>query len=111
MQSDHFTILVELNEKLFKVSQDLLIQCSLFFKKTCSLSFKKATERVIKLSDDKLSIFKIFFVWLHAYETRIKLDSDVEFLIDLAIFVEKYDIHHLRNQISDVIRTLLSENR
>jgi hypothetical protein len=111
MQSDRFTILVGLNEEPFKVPQGLLIQCSLFFKKACSLPFKEAAERVIKLPDDKPSIFKAFFVWLHAYETRIKPDSDVESLIDLAIFAEKYDIHHLRNQTSDVIRTLLSEDR
>src|SRR6266516_2023518 len=47
-------------------------------------------------------------VWV-PFHSRVSADNSIESLIDLAVFAEKYHICHLQNQISDTIRTALSE--
>ncbi len=111
LQSDHFIVIVESCKKIFKVSQDLLIQCSSFFKKLCSLSFKKSIEQVINLSENDLLIFEDFFIWLHSFKPYISFNNDESSLINLDVFVEKYQVHLLTNHIFDLIRKTISESR
>ncbi|KAI9775932.1 MAG: hypothetical protein M1839_000721 [Geoglossum umbratile] len=75
----------------------------------CTLPFKESIDQLIKLPEDKLSAFEDFFIWLHSYEPRIPAKADP--LIDLAILADKYQICLLKNQISDEIRTALSQGR
>ena len=51
----------------------------------------------------KVSTFEDFFVWLHTLEPSVNPKS-FEAIIDLAILAEQYDIFHLRNQTSDILR-------
>ena len=61
LQSDRFTVMVGPCKEVFEVSQDLLIQCSPFFEKSCSLPFKECIEQVINLPEDNPLIFEGLF--------------------------------------------------
>lgn len=111
LQSDRFTVIIELCKKVFKVSQDLLIQCSSFFEMLCSLSFNKSIEQVINLSENDFLIFEDSFIWLHSFKSYISFDNDESFLINLDVFVEKYQVRLLTNHIFDLIRKTINENR
>ncbi|KAI9851901.1 MAG: hypothetical protein M1824_002451 [Vezdaea acicularis] len=110
MQSDRFTVLIGSAQMSFQVPQELLIQHSSVFKTMCHPPFKESIERTIKLPEEKPVTFANFFIWLHALEPCIPI-FDIESVIDLAIFAEKYHICYLKNQTSDVLRTALSDNR
>lgn len=111
LQSDRFIIMIELCKEIFKVSQDLLVQCSWFFEKSCNLSFKESIEQVINLPEDDFLIFEDFFIWLHSLKPYISFDNDDSFLINLGVFVKKYQVRLLTNYIFDSIRKAVSKNR
>jgi hypothetical protein len=54
------------------------------------------------LPEVKASTFEEFFLWLHIFEPQLGSKS-FEALLELAIFAEKYGIHHLKNQTSDAL--------
>jgi len=111
LQSDRFTILAGPCEEVFRISEDLLTQCSPFFEKSCSLPFQELGQRVIKLPDDNPITFEHFFLWLHNLIPYIPLNDDYKPLANLGIFAEKYHIRLLMNQISNLIRTAVGESR
>jgi len=110
MQSDRFTVLIGSAQMSFQVPQELLIQHSSVFKKMCHPPFKESIEKTIKLLEKKPATFANFFIWLHALEPCITIDQ-MEPVVDLANFAEKYHICCLKNQISDVLRAALSDNQ
>jgi BTB/POZ domain len=109
VQSDRIGLLVGPNEELFQVPRDLLTLYSPVFDRMCTLPFKESIDQLIKLPEDESSAFEDFLIWIHSYEHRIP--AKAEPLIDLAILAHKYQICLLNNQISDTIRTALSEER
>ncbi len=111
LQSDRFTVIVGPCKEVFKVSQDLLIQCSPFFEKLCSLPFKESIEQAINLPEDDPLTFEDFFIWLHSPKLYIPFDNDESSLINLGVFAEKYQVRLLTNHISDLIRKAVSEGR
>lgn len=94
----------------FQVPQELLIRHSPVFKMMCYLLFKESIERTIKLPEEKPATFANFFIQLYALKTCITI-IDIEFVINLAIFAEKYHICCLKNQTFDVLQTALSDNQ
>jgi hypothetical protein len=109
VQSDRIHLLVGPNEKPFQVPRDLLTLHSPVFDKMCTLPFKESIDQLIKLPEDEPSAFEDFFIWLHSYEPCIPAEAYP--LVDLAILADKYHICILKNQVSDKIRTALSERR
>lgn len=63
------------------------------------------------MPEDDLLIFENFFIWLHSLKSYMLFDNDNSFLINLDIFVEKYQVHLLINHIFDLIRQTISESR
>jgi len=98
MQTDRFTILLGPTQKSFRVPQGLLIQRSSVFEKI------ESTEQIIRLPEEDTTTFEHFFIWLHALEPCLSIKS-IDAIVDLAIFAEKYQVCHLKNQTSDVIKT------
>ncbi len=96
-------------KEVFKVSKDLLTQCSPAFEKLCRLGTKERNQQIVNLPEDDPLIFEDFLIWLHSLTPSLPLDRNTESLIKLGVFAEKYRIHHLTNQISDFIRTAASK--
>jgi hypothetical protein len=114
MQSERVKVLVGSTKDAFGVPYDLLAQYSTAFKKLRNALNDAGDE--INLPDVTKSTFEDFFIWLHAYEPSIlHAESDDSDLIDgalnLAVFAQKYQIYHLRNQASDVVRAALREGQ
>jgi hypothetical protein len=114
MQSDRVKVLVDSTKETFWVPYDLLAQYSTAFKKYRNALNDSGDE--IVLPDVTTSTFDDFFIWLHAYEPCIlRTESHDPHLIDgalhLAVFAQKYQIYHLRNQASDVVRAALRDGK
>lgn len=112
MQSDRVKVLVDSTKDTFWVPYDLLAQYSTAFKKFRNALNDSGDE--IVLPDVTTSTFDDFFIWLHAYEPCILgTESHDSHIIDgalhLAVFAQKYQIYHLRNQASDVVRAALRD--
>jgi hypothetical protein len=112
MQSDRVKVLVDSTKDTFWVPYDLLAQYSTAFKKFRNALNDSGDE--IVLPDVTTSTFDDFFIWLHAYEPCIlRTESHDSHIIDgalhLAVFAQKYQIYHLRNQASDVVRAALRD--
>jgi hypothetical protein len=112
MQSERVKVLVDSTKDTFWVPYDLLAQYSTAFKKFRNALNDSGDE--IVLPDVTTSTFDDFFIWLHAYEPCIlRTESHDSHIIDgalhLAVFAQKYQIYHLRNQASDVVRAALRE--
>jgi hypothetical protein len=112
MQSDRVKVLVDSTKDTFWVPYDLLAQYSTAFKKFRNALNDYGDE--ILLPDVTTSTFDDFFIWLHAYEPCIlRTESHDSHIIDgalhLAVFAQKYQIYHLRNQASDVVRAALRD--
>lgn len=104
MQTDSFTILVGPEKCLYKVPEGRLTMHSPVFERMCSAPFLESTERVIKLPEEDPCVFENFVVWMYSSDPHVKYNMGTEAIFDLAIFAEKYQIFHLKNQISDVIK-------
>jgi hypothetical protein len=114
MQSERVKVLVGSTKDTFEVPYDLLAQYSTAFKKLRNALNDAGDE--ISLPDVTKSTFEDFFIWLHAYEPNIlhteSHDSDpIDGALNLAVFAQKYQIYHLRNQASDVVRAALREGQ
>jgi hypothetical protein len=114
MQSERVKVLVGSNQDTYDVPYDLLTQYSRDFKKLRNALNDSGDE--IALPDVTKPTFEDFFIWLHAYEPNIlRADSNESDFIDgalnLAVFAQKFKIHHLRNQASDVVRAALREGQ
>jgi hypothetical protein len=112
MQSERVKVLVDSIKDTFWVPYDLLAQYSTAFKKLRNALNDSGDE--ICLPDVTTSTFGDFFIWLHAYEPCIlRTETRDSHLIDgalhLAVFAQKYQIYHLRNQASDVVRAALRD--
>lgn len=97
---------------IFWVPYDLLAQYSTAFKKLRN-ALKDSGDEIV-LPDVTTSTFDDFFIWLHSYEPCIlRTESHDSHIIDgalhLAVFAQKYQIYHLRNQASDVVRAALRD--
>jgi hypothetical protein len=92
------------------VPEDLLIRYSPAFEKMLHGSFKESVERSVELPEDSISVFEDFFVWIYGQTPCISADADLNSLVGLAVFADHYFVHLLQNQISDVMRTKLSDN-
>lgn len=110
MQTEHFTILVGPEKRSFKVPEGRLTMHSLVFKRMCSAPFIEARQRLIKLPEDDPSVFEDFFDWMHSSNPQVYFTKGAEALFALAIFAEKYQICHLINQISDLIKKDVEQN-
>jgi hypothetical protein len=92
-------------KKPFQIPEDLLIQHSQGFGKLI-IEARNGTHpksNCFHHRQVKVSTFEDFFVWLHTLEPGVNSKS-FEAIIDLAILAEQYDIFHLRNQTSDILR-------
>jgi len=105
------TVLVGRTEEAFDIPQDLLIQYSKPLGKMCTSGFLESCSRIIRLPEMAVPTFEDFLVWVYAYEPSIDGSKSVDTLIDLAVFGDMYLIHHLKNQISDVIRAAISKSK
>jgi hypothetical protein len=110
MQSERVRVLVGMGKDPFEVPYDLLAQYSRNFKKLRNALNDSGDE--IILPDVTKSTFEDFFIWLHAYEPSILPDESpeperIDSALHLAVFAQKYQIYHLRNQASDVVRVAL----
>lgn len=101
LQSPRITVLVDSTKTPFQVAEDLFTQHSSI------LSAKSRSTDAILLPEVKASTFEEFFLWLHIFEPQLGSKS-FEALLELAIFAEKYGIHHLKNQTSDAIANEIS---
>ena len=70
----------------------------------CSAPFLESAQRVIKLPEEDPDVFDNFFDWIHSSKPQVDFSKGNEAIFDFAIFAEKYQICHLKNQISDIIR-------
>lgn len=114
MQSERVKVLVGGNQDTFEVPYDLLAQYSRDFKKLRNALNDSGDE--INLPDVSRATFEDFFIWLHAYEPSIlpAEGNESEFIdgaLNLAVFAQKHNIYHLRNQASDVVRAALREGQ
>jgi hypothetical protein len=114
VQSERVKVLVGSTKDTFEVPYDLLAQYSTAFKKLRNALNDAGDE--INLPDVTKPTFEDFFIWLHAYEPSIlhteSHDSDlIDGALNLAVFAQKYQIYHLRNQASDVVRAALREGQ
>jgi hypothetical protein len=110
MQSERVKVFVGSTKETFEVPYDLLAQYSTAFKKLLNPLNDSGDE--IPLPDVTKSTFEDFFIWLHAFKpTLIHTEShDSEHIngaLHLAVFAQRYQIYHLRNQASDVVLTAL----
>lgn len=104
MQTDSFTILVGPEQYAYKVPQGRLTMHSAVFERMCSAPFLESTQRVIKLPEEDPEVFDNFFDWMHSSKPQVDLSKGTDAIFDLAIFAEKYQICHLKNQLSDIIK-------
>ena len=74
------------------------------FERMCSAPFLESTHRIIKLPEDDLHVFDDFYDWTHSSKPHVDFSKGAEAMFDLAIFAEKYQICHLKNQIADVLK-------
>jgi hypothetical protein len=114
MQSERVKVLVGNAKDAFWVPNDLLAQYSTAFKKLLNPLNDSGDE--IVLPDVTKATFEDFFIWLHAYEPSIlhtgSHDSEIiDGALHLAVFAQKFQIYHLRNQASDVVRAALREGQ
>lgn len=105
MQTEHFTMLIGHESMPFKVPEGLLIMYSPVFEHMCSGPFRESNERLIRLPEERPSVFKDFFLWIHSLKPELDFSKGTESVFALAIFAEKYQIHHLINQTSDLIES------
>lgn len=104
MQTDRFTILVGPKKTAYKVPEGLLTMHSPVFERMCSAPFLESTQRVINLPEDEPDVFDYFFDWIHSVTPQVGFENGAEAVFHLAIFAEKYQICHLKNQLSDIIQ-------
>jgi hypothetical protein len=114
MQSERVRVLVGNPKDSFDVPYDLLAQYSTNFKKLRNALNDSGDE--IVLADVTKPTFEDFFIWLHAYEPSIVRDENldnehIDRALKLAVFAQKYQIYHLRNQASDVVRVALLDEQ
>ena len=93
-------------EHVFKVPHGLLIRYSAVLERICFPSFLDSNQPIIKLPEENPSVFKDFFDWLHSSKPQLDFSKGTEAIFDLAIFAQKYQICHLMNQITDLIKTM-----
>lgn len=103
MQTEQFNILVGSEKRSFKVPEGRLTMHSPVFERMCSAPFREAKQRLIKLPEDDPSVFADFFDWMHSSKPQVDFSKGTEAIYALAIFAEKYQICHLKNQIVDLI--------
>ena len=115
MRSDRYTILAGPGLQEFNIPQDLLFHYSPVLETMCHLKVEeeeRTDKRVITLPKEDPSILGYFIMWIHAVEPSIKpLDLEYTPAIGLAIFAEKYQVLHLKNQVSDLIRKKLGYSK
>ena len=111
MQTEHFTIIVGPESRSFKVPEGRLRMHSLVFDRMCSAPFREAKQRLIKLPEDDPTVFEGFFDWMHSSKPQVDFSKGTKPIFSLAIFAEKYQICHLINQISDLIKKDLQKHR
>lgn len=104
MQTDSFTILVGPEQSVYKVPQGRLTMHSSVFERMCSAPFLESTERVIKLPEEDPNVFEDFIDWMYSSNPHVDFNKGTEAIFELAIFAEKYQICHLKNQISDLLK-------
>lgn len=103
MQTEQFNILVGSEKRSFKVPEGRLTMHSSVFERMCSAPFREAKQRLIKLPEDDPSVFADFFDWMHSSKPQVDFSKGTEAIYALAIFAEKYQICHLKNQLADLI--------
>jgi hypothetical protein len=106
MQSKRLKILV--GACTFEVPHHLLVHCSTTFKRLVFLTTPEDPEREITLPDVTKSTFESFLIWLYAYEQGLETEN-INSAFHLAIFAQKYQIYHLKNQTLDLIRAALHD--
>lgn len=104
MQTDSFTVLVGPDQYAYKVPEARLTMHSPVFERMCSAPFLESTQRVIELPEEDPVVFDDFFDWMHSSKPQVDFSKGPGAIFDLAIFAEKYQICHLKNQISDILR-------
>lgn len=104
MQTDRFTILVGPGKSAYKVPEGRLTMHSPVFERMCSAPFLESTQRVINLPEEEPDVFDNFFDWIHSSKPQVDFSKGTEAVFNLAIFAEKYQICHLKNQLSDIIK-------
>lgn len=104
MQTDRFTIIVGPNKSSYKVPEGRLTMHSTVFERMCSAPFLESTQRVINLPEEEPEVFDNFFDWIHSAKPQVDFSKGTEAVFNLAIFAEKYQICHLKNQLSDIIK-------
>lgn len=105
MQTERFTILVGPEQSCFRVPEGLLTIHSPVFERMCSGPFLESTQRVIKLPEESPPLFEDFFLWMHSLKPQVDFSMGTKVIFELAIFAEKYQIYHLMNQTTDLIRS------
>lgn len=104
MQTDCFTILVGPDQCAYKVPEGRLTIHSSVFSRMCSAPFLESAQRVIKLPEEDPHVFDDFYDWMYSSKPHVDLRMGAQAVFDLAIFAEKYQICHLKNQISDLLK-------
>lgn len=104
MQTDSFTILVGPDQCAYKVPEGRLTMHSAVFSSMCSAPFLESAQRIIKLPEEDPSVFEDFYDWMYSSKPHVDLKMGARAVFDLAIFAEKYQICHLKNQISDLLQ-------
>lgn len=110
MQTDNFTILVGPDQCAYKIPEGRLTMHSPVFTRMCAPPFLESTTRVIKLPEEDPRIFDDFFDWMYSSTPHVDFKMGAQAVFDLAIFSEKYQICHLKNQISDLLQNDWSED-
>lgn len=110
MQTDSFTVLVGPDQCAYKIPQSRLTMHSSVFERMCSAPFLESTERVIKLPEEDPHVFDDFYDWMHSSKPHVDFNKGAEAVFDLAIFAEKYQICHLKNQIADILNKQLEND-
>lgn len=88
----------------YKIPQGRLAMHSSVFERMCSAAFLESTQRIIKLPEEDPHVFDDFYDWMHSSKPHVDFSKGAEAMFDLAIFAEKYQICHLKNQIADVLK-------
>ncbi|KAI4851213.1 hypothetical protein E4T44_02270 [Aureobasidium sp. EXF-8845] len=107
--AEHFqgtvTLIVGKEEKAYTLHKELLCFYSDYFRAAFNGSFKEATERKIELPDVEISLFDAFQFWLYTRDLQgpTRVLEQFQFLINMWILGDQYQIPLVQNQVMDRI--------
>jgi hypothetical protein len=111
--SEHFqgtvSLIIGKEKKAYMLHKDLLCFYSDYFRAAFNGSFKEAAELKLELPDVETFVFDEFQVWLYTHELQGPPKDQFNFLANMWIFGDQYQLPLLQNQAMDKVFARLTE--